>query len=130
MEFYNKNKISTGEWGIVKGDLPKGCEYCIKGLKSVIFVTGKCTWPWWCRNFCPVSLDRKNYDVIFVNELKIGFSNIPRHEKIYILDDNIIIHTTWNLIFNTKSTNEFRIEENKSLAKQLEESILRDVEWL
>ncbi|MEQ9714470.1 MAG: radical SAM protein [Candidatus Asgardarchaeia archaeon] len=70
MEFYN-NKISTGEWGIVKGDLPKGCEYCIKGLKSVIFVTGKCTWPWWCRNFCPVSLDRKNYDVIFVNELKI-----------------------------------------------------------
>ena len=51
------------------GKLAKGCKLCVKGRKSVLFVTGLCP-----RNcfFCPISDEKKNNDVIYINELKIG----------------------------------------------------------
>ena len=51
------------------GELPKGCELCMKGLKSVVFITGLC--PEKCY-YCPLSLARKNKDVIYVNEAKVS----------------------------------------------------------
>ncbi len=51
-----------------KGPLPKGCQYCVKGEKLVIFITGVC--PRHC-NFCPVSDQKYQEDVIFANERKV-----------------------------------------------------------
>ena len=48
-----------------KGSLPKGCQYCVKGEKLVIFITGKC--PRSCY-FCPVSDQKYQNDVQFANE--------------------------------------------------------------
>jgi uncharacterized protein len=47
--------------------LTQGCELCFKGKKSVLFITGKCP-----RNciYCPLSKEKKNSDIININELK------------------------------------------------------------
>ncbi|MBT4538818.1 radical SAM protein [Candidatus Woesearchaeota archaeon] len=50
-------------------ELPKGCQYCVKGEKIVLFVTGKC--PRKCY-FCPVSDEKYDHDVIFANEKKVN----------------------------------------------------------
>jgi len=51
-----------------QGNLPKGCQYCVRGEKLVLFVTGLCP-----RNcyFCPLSDKKLGKDVIFANELKV-----------------------------------------------------------
>ena len=43
----------------------KGCSYCVKGEKLVLFVTGKCKRNCW---YCSLSKKRKNKDIIFANE--------------------------------------------------------------
>ncbi len=48
------------------GPLAKGCEHCLTGGKMVLFVTGECKTGCF---YCPISLERKNKDVIFANEL-------------------------------------------------------------
>ncbi len=60
------NKIEKTKyysWSIK--DIPRGCKLCVKGLKSVLFVTGLCN-----RNciFCPISDKKKNKDVVYINE--------------------------------------------------------------
>jgi len=50
------------------GELPKGCQQCVRGEKLVIFVTGIC--PRKCY-FCPVSDEKWGKDVTFANERKI-----------------------------------------------------------
>ena len=50
------------------GELPLGCQYCVKGEKLVLFVTGLC--PRRCY-FCPVSDAKFNHDVIFANEREV-----------------------------------------------------------
>ncbi len=47
------------------GELPEGCQYCVKGEKLVLFVTGLC--PRRCY-FCPVSDHKFGKDVYFANE--------------------------------------------------------------
>jgi len=46
-------------------ELTKGCKLCFKGQKLVLFVTGVCP-----RNciYCPISSDKKNKDLVFINE--------------------------------------------------------------
>lgn len=48
--------------------LPKGCQYCVRGEKLVLFVTGIC--PRKCY-FCPLSDMKYGKDVIFANELPV-----------------------------------------------------------
>ncbi len=48
--------------------LPVGCQYCIRGEKLVLFVTGICGENCF---YCPVSDARKEKDVIYANEKKI-----------------------------------------------------------
>ncbi|MBU0470041.1 MAG: radical SAM protein [Nanoarchaeota archaeon] len=50
------------------GQLPKGCRYCVKGEKLVLFITGEC--PRRCY-FCPVSDQKYQKDVIFANERSV-----------------------------------------------------------
>ncbi|MBS3165617.1 radical SAM protein [Candidatus Woesearchaeota archaeon] len=47
------------------GELPLGCQFCVKGEKLVLFVTGIC--PRRCY-FCPVSDQKYGKDVEFANE--------------------------------------------------------------
>ena len=51
------------------GPLAKGCEYCIRGSKMVLFVTGRCNTGCY---YCPVSFEKKGKDVIYANELKVS----------------------------------------------------------
>ncbi len=50
------------------GELPQGCQQCVRGEKLVCFVTGVC--PRQCY-FCPVSDEKFGNDVSFANERKI-----------------------------------------------------------
>lgn len=49
--------------------LAKGCELCFAGAKSVIFVTGLCDDGCY---YCPVSRDKLNRDVFYVNEVPVS----------------------------------------------------------
>ena len=49
-------------------ELPVGCQYCVRGEKIVLFITGKC--PRKCY-FCPVSDQKFGKDVTFANEKKV-----------------------------------------------------------
>lgn len=53
---------------IVYGNLPIGCKLCLRGLKSVIFITGIC--PADCF-YCPISLEKRGKDVFLVNEREV-----------------------------------------------------------
>jgi len=57
---------------LFNGEIPKGCKYCIKGEKLVLFVTGLCS-----RNcfYCPISEVKKNKDIAWANERKINYLN-------------------------------------------------------
>ena len=47
------------------GPLAKGCEQCILGRKSVLFITGKCHYQCF---YCPISDDKRNKDLVKINE--------------------------------------------------------------
>lgn len=61
-------KIYESSAGYSIRKLPKGCKQCVKGRKAVIFITGICNRPPECRWYCPISKNRQNKDLIFVNE--------------------------------------------------------------
>ena len=50
------------------GELPEGCQACVKGEKLVLFTTGLC--PRRCY-FCPVSDEKFNHDITFANERRV-----------------------------------------------------------
>ena len=67
---------------VVYGSLPEGCRLCQQGLKTVVFLTGKC--PASCF-YCPLSNERKNRDVAFVNEKLVSLDNLRTALVIEIL---------------------------------------------
>jgi pyruvate formate-lyase activating enzyme-like uncharacterized protein len=56
---------NTGFYSKNIGTLPTGCRLCVKGRKSVLFITGVCGSNCY---FCPISDKKKNKDVVYINE--------------------------------------------------------------
>jgi hypothetical protein len=57
----------------------KGCEYCVKGEKLVLFMTGICKRGCW---YCSLSKKRKNQNLIFANERECkNFEDILKEVK-------------------------------------------------
>lgn len=62
------------------GELPKGCQYCVKGTKLVLFLTGIC--PRHCY-FCPLSEHKYGKDVTFANERPVhSFQDLKDEAKL------------------------------------------------
>lgn len=63
--FYSFKMNRTKFDSFVCKGFAKGCQYCVKGKKLVLFVSGKCS-----RNckYCSLSLKRKNVDKVWANE--------------------------------------------------------------
>ncbi len=57
---------------LIKGrGIPKGCQICLKGAKTVLFLNGLCQNPDHCYWYCPISEERKNKSLMFANEIQI-----------------------------------------------------------
>jgi len=57
----------------------KGCKYCVKGKKLVLFVTGICNVNCW---YCSLSKKRKNKEVILANERECkNFEDVVKEVK-------------------------------------------------
>ena len=68
-----KIKESKGNTFYVKGrGMPKGCQHCLKGTKTVLFLNGICQKPEHCYWYCPISEERKNKSACFADEIKIS----------------------------------------------------------
>ncbi len=69
-----KSKISKSkaETYFIKGrGIPKGCQLCLIGAKTVLFINGLCQNPKHCYWYCPISNERKGKDFTYANEIKI-----------------------------------------------------------
>jgi hypothetical protein len=59
--------------------IAKGCKYCVKGKKLVLFITGICKRNCW---YCSLSEKRKNKDLIFANERECkSFEDVIKEVK-------------------------------------------------
>jgi pyruvate formate-lyase activating enzyme-like uncharacterized protein len=64
---------SKGNTYFIKGrGFPKGCQYCLKGQKAVLFLNGICQKPTHCSYYCPISEERRGKDVTFADEIEIS----------------------------------------------------------
>jgi pyruvate formate-lyase activating enzyme-like uncharacterized protein len=64
---------SDGETYYIKGKgIPKGCKYCLKGSKVVLFLNGICQNPEHCFWYCPISEERKGKNLTFADEIEIN----------------------------------------------------------
>ena len=63
---------SEGETYYIKGrNIPKGCKYCLKGSKVVLFLNGICQKPDHCSWYCPISEERRGKTLSFADEVEI-----------------------------------------------------------
>jgi uncharacterized protein len=60
------SKTQNHSWSI--NGIPKGCMLCVRGRKTVLFVTGLCSKHCF---YCPISNEKWQKDVIYANEWKI-----------------------------------------------------------
>ncbi|MFX1325123.1 MAG: 4Fe-4S cluster-binding domain-containing protein [Promethearchaeota archaeon] len=70
----------------IKGrGLPKGCQFCLKGQKTVLFINGMCQKPNHCSWYCPISNERRGKNIAFADEIEIT-SNEVLIEEINMID--------------------------------------------
>ncbi|MBD3361253.1 radical SAM protein [Candidatus Woesearchaeota archaeon] len=61
----------TSYFSYLVGKPAKGCQLCVKGCKTVIFITGLCSQNPRCF-FCPISEQKAGKDLVYANEWKIA----------------------------------------------------------
>lgn len=54
---------------VLVGTLPRGCSFCTRGSKMVLFVTGLCDSSCY---YCPLSQDKSGRDVVFADEMPVS----------------------------------------------------------
>ena len=59
----------TGYESYSNGEIPRGCQLCVRERKLVLFITGVCTKSCY---FCPLSEQKFHKDVIYANERQIN----------------------------------------------------------
>lgn len=64
-----KRIIGRSDFGYNIGDIPRGCKICFSGASIVIFITGLCRDTCY---YCPISFKRRNRDVVYVDDEKVG----------------------------------------------------------
>lgn len=69
---YTENKYYNKYYSYNLGKLPRGCQYCVKGQKLVLFVTGIC--PRKCY-YCPISDKKYGFDNSYANERLVKTTN-------------------------------------------------------
>ncbi|MFW9818695.1 MAG: 4Fe-4S cluster-binding domain-containing protein [Candidatus Thorarchaeota archaeon] len=63
---------TIGDSFYIKGrNIPKGCKYCLKGSKVVLFLNGICQKPEHCFWYCPISKERRGKEITFADEIEI-----------------------------------------------------------
>lgn len=68
-----KIKESKGNTFYVKSrGMPKGCQHCLQGTKTVLFLNGICQKPEHCHWYCPISEERRDKLATFADEIKIS----------------------------------------------------------
>lgn len=60
--------VKTRFYSYKTGNLANGCKYCVRGEKSVLFITGICGSKCY---YCPISDKKYGQDVIYINEMPI-----------------------------------------------------------
>ncbi len=64
-------KSAEGNFFLKKKGIPKGCKYCLKGVKAVLFLNGICQKPNHCSWYCPISEKRRDKDISYIDEIRI-----------------------------------------------------------
>jgi len=67
MGYVYNNVVRLDPYGVWYKGLSKGCVYCMKGSKVVIFVTGICQTMCY---YCPISMERRSSKAFYVDEEK------------------------------------------------------------
>lgn len=55
-------------YNIKRGEIARGCQYCLLGAKAVIFITGLCRYRCF---YCPVNREKFGRDAIYVNDVPV-----------------------------------------------------------
>ena len=56
----------------IKGrGIPRGCKYCLKGTKVILFLNGICQKPDHCSWYCPISEERRGKEASYADEILI-----------------------------------------------------------
>jgi len=75
------DEIKKTPWhSYLKGNLPEGCLYCVKGQKMVIFITGICNRRCF---YCPVSEEKIYQDCSYANEWNLNLTDKDLNEEQY-----------------------------------------------
>lgn len=104
---------SKAETYYIKGkNIPKGCKYCLKGSKVVIFINGLCQNPKKCSWYCPISEERRGKNLTFANEIEI-------HTKEEILNEIELINAKGASITGGEPLSEQNLEKTIDYIKFL-----------
>lgn len=75
-------KSKTDTYYIKGRNIPKGCKYCLKGSKVVLFLNGICQKPDHCSWYCPISEERRGKNLTYADEIEI----IKKEEILHEID--------------------------------------------
>ena len=96
---------SKGETCYIKGrGIPRGCKYCLKGSKAVLFLNGICQKPDHCYWYCPISEERRGKNLTFANEIEIK-------KKEELLQEIDLINALGMSITGGEPLSEFNLEK-------------------